>query len=377
MLASTYYDTIHVVMHMKITVNALQMAGHQKYEDIVAFHSSENSKVFVQESLVPFFLMLMSVEAAHPEKTSFSLCTPESQLLVPSAAGIKGRGANTQHQHNCFEFTYVLEGDMYQIVEGKRYYYPTGSCCLMNRNTLHTEEFSSDYTCVFLSISPEFVHKLMNNGKPLLFPGEHELFQNLIFDFLQHNLEDSVTDRKDFLDFVPKITQTEQVTMVHQILEDLLFTLLAPDYGASFRLLELISRLIGVLGDANCYIGEHVTAQSNMESLLFARINQILSQRHGRVTNAELSQLLSYNGSYLGRIVKKYTGKSLFDYSMTFTMAYASDQLQHSEKTAAEIAAELQFSNLTHFYKIFKDTFGVTPKEYRKQHQTQKNELSR
>ena len=108
-------------MHMKITVNALQMAGHQKYEDIIAFHSSENSTVFVQESLVPFFLMLMSVEAAHPEKTSFSLCTPESQLLVPSAAGIKGRGAHTQHQHNCFEFTYVLEGDMYQIVEGKRY----------------------------------------------------------------------------------------------------------------------------------------------------------------------------------------------------------------------------------------------------------------
>ena len=365
-----------MVMYMKITVNALQMAGHQKYEDIIAFHSSENSKVFVQESLVPFFLMLMSVEAAHPEKTSFSLCTPESQLLVPSAAGIKGRGANTQHQHNCFEFTYVLEGDMYQIVEGKRYYYPTGSCCLMDRNTLHTEEFSSDYTCVFLSISPEFVRKLMNNSRPLLFPGEQALFSNLIFDFFQKNLEDSSTDRKDFLDFVPKITQTEQVALVHQIFEDLLQTLLAPDYGASFRLLELISRLIGILGDPNCYSGEHVTAQSNMESLLFARINRILSERHGRVTNAELSELLSYNGSYLGRIVKKYTGKSLFDYSMTFTMEYACDQLLHSSKTTAEIAAELHFSNLTHFYKLFKERCGVTPKEYRKAHMDSKKGLS-
>ena len=355
---------------MKITVKAIQLAGHQKYEDIIAFHRSEKNDVFYQESLVPFFLMLMNVRASHPEKTSFSLFTPETQLLIPSASGIQGRSVKSQHQHNCFEFTYVLEGSMYQIVEGKRYFYPTGSCCLMNRNTLHTEELSSDYTCIFLSVSPNFVRKLMNEGKPLLFPGESELYHNLIFDFFQQNLVETDRDDKDFLDFVPRIDQTEQVTLVHQIFEDLLHTLVAPGYGASFRLLELLSRLIGVLGDPKLYSGEHVTAQSNVESLLFARIDRILSERRGRITNAELAALLNYNGSYLGRIVKKYTGKSLFNYSMTFTMTYAARELLHSDKTAAQIAAELQFSNLTHFYKIFRDHYGLTPKKYRRQNQT-------
>ena len=355
---------------MEITVKAIPLAGNQKYEDIIAFHRSERSDVFYQESLVPFFLMLMNVNAAHPEKTSFSLFTPETQLLVPTASGISGRGVNTQHQHNCFEFTYVLEGSMYQIVEGKRYFYPTGSCCLMNRNTLHTEELSSDYTCIFLSVSPNFVRKLMNEGKPLLFPGESELYRNLIFDFFQQNLVETDRDDKDFLDFVPRIDQTEQVTLVHQIFEDLLHTLVAPGYGASFRLLELLSRLIGVLGDPKLYSGEHVTAQSNVESLLFARIDRILSERRGRITNAELAALLNYNGSYLGRIVKKYTGKSLFNYSMTFTMTYAARELLNSDKTAAQIAAELEFSNLTHFYKIFRDHYGLTPKEFRRQNRT-------
>ena len=355
---------------MKITVKAIQLAGHQKYEDIIAFHRSEKNDVFYQESLVPFFLMLMNVRASHPEKTSFSLFTPETQLLIPSASGIQGRSVKSQHQHNCFEFTYVLEGSMYQIVEGKRYFYPTGSCCLMNRNTLHTEELSSDYTCIFLSVSPDFVRKLMNEGKPLLFPGEQELYRNLVFDFFQQNLEDTDRDTKDFLDFVPRIDQTEQVALVHQIFEDLLHTLVAPAYGASFRLLELLSRLVGVLGDPKLYSGEHVTAQRNVESLLFARIDRILSERRGRITNAELAALLNYNGSYLGRIVKKYTGKSLFNYSMTFTMTYAARELLNSDKTAAQIAAELEFSNLTHFYKIFRDHYGLTPKEFRRQNRT-------
>ena len=354
------------VIIMKISINAIPLAGKQKYEDIIAFHSTGNEAVFYQESLVPFFLMLMSVQAAHPEKTFFSLYTPESQLLVPSAASIKGRERQSQHQHNCFEFTYVLEGSMYQIVEGKRYFYPTGSCCLLNRNTLHTEEFSSDYTCIFLSISPRFVRKLMNDGRPLLFPGEKKLFENLIFDFFQQNLDESGSDTKDFLDFIPKINQTEQVASVHQIFEDLLQTLIVPEYGASFRLLELLSRFIGILCDPNCYHAEHVTAQSNVDSLLFSRIDRILSERSGRITNAELAQVLNYNGSYLGRIVKKYTGKSLFDYSMTFTMKAATELLLHSKLTTAQIAAELQFSNLTHFYKLFKAHYGLTPKEYRR-----------
>ncbi len=346
----------------------IRKAGKQRLEDVVLFHSSGKGNVFYQESLVPFFLMRMKVDASHPDKTEMCLYTPEAEIPILSVSELKGRTKNSQHQHNCFEFTYVLEGNMYQLVEGKRYFYPTDSCCLMNRNTLHKEELVSDYTCVFLSVGVDFVRRLMNDAKPLLFSEEQALYRGLVFDFFRHNMENSDKDRKDFLDFVPKITQNEQVKLVHGIFADILQTLRAPDYGASFRLLELVTRLIGILGDPDCYSIEHVTAQSNVESLLFSRIDRVLSERHGRISHAELAELLSYNGSYLGRIVKKYTGRSLFDYSMTFTMNHACSQLANTEKPVTEIASELRFSNLSHFYQLFRETQGMTPKEYRRLH---------
>lgn len=60
--------------------------------------------------------------------------------------------------------------------------------------------------------------------------------------------------------------------------------------------------------------------------------------------------------------------KSLFDYSMVFTMSYAANQLVTTDKSAAEIASDLKFSNRTHFYKLFRQHFGVTPGEYRELH---------
>ena len=43
----------------------------------------------------------------------------------------------------------------------------------------------------------------------------------------------------------------------------------------------------------------------------------------------------------------------------------AAEELLYSQKTINEIAEELHFSNKTHFYKLFKEKYGITPKEFR------------
>ncbi|MCD8067892.1 MAG: helix-turn-helix transcriptional regulator, partial [Lachnospiraceae bacterium] len=230
---------------------------------------------------------------------------------------------------------------------------------------MHTEELSTDFVCIFFSVTSEFVSALTNHGSEMLFTIEQEHFENQIFHFLEHNMEPDHPDCKDFLDFIPRITEQEQKLMVHDIFEKMISTMLNPYYGATLRLQDLFFQLIDILCNPEYYHFMHVTAKSNIQSVLFARIDQLLYERHGRITNKELARILNYNGTYLGKIVKKYTGLSLFDYSMSFTMEYAARLLKETQKSVSDIAAELKFSNRTHFYKLFEAYYHVTPVQYR------------
>jgi AraC-like DNA-binding protein/mannose-6-phosphate isomerase-like protein (cupin superfamily) len=351
---------------MAISVTPTFQGGNKDIDEIITFHDTASPQIFYQETNVPFAITLLSCHPQEKDKIVISNLSPDSQYNYAFDASVKGRVADSMHQHNHFEFMYIVNGSLYQIVEGRRFYYVPGSCCLLNRNTLHTEEYTTDFTCIFFSVSIDFVPRLTNYGHLLLFEKEQNPSGNLIFHFLENNVEETHENAKDFLDFVPRISETQQKIMVHDIFEQMMKTLLTPYYGATYRLQDLFCQLIDILSDTRYYNVQHVTTRSSMDSLLFARIDQLLEERNGRVTNHELAGILHYDGSYLGRIVKKFTGKSLFDYGMTFTMAAAGDMLKNTTKNVSQIAEELRFSNRTHFYKVFEKYYHMTPLQYRK-----------
>lgn len=335
--------------------------------NFLQIHENPELADYFHESLTPFYLTVMSIRSGKPERNTLTLFSPESSLQIPPLPRPDGGSDNPPlHHHNSYEFVYVIEGSMYQLVEGRRYYYPAGSGCLLDRNTLHAEEDVTDFTCVFLSFTEEFVRRLCCFGHTFLFPEEQELLRNPVFTFFAAGQKENPEELRGFLDFVPKITQRQQEQLIHSLFEQMLRTLIDKGIGATYRLLELLLRLFGALGNEQYYNVTRVTAESNLERLLLSRIDRILDQRHGRISNRELAELLHYSGSYLGRIIKKHTGKSLFDYGMSFAMAYAAELLRSSDQTVASIAGLLHFTNHTHFYRIFQAHYGMTPGEYRK-----------
>ncbi len=98
---------------------------------------------------------------------------------------------------------------------------------------------------------------------------------------------------------------------------------------------------------------------------LFSRIEHLLEENSGRLSREELSHALHYSGDYLNRIVHKYTGLSLHRYGMELCIKKAAHELLGTTDSVSAIADRLCFTNRSYFYKLFEETYGMTPKEFR------------
>lgn len=100
---------------------------------------------------------------------------------------------------------------------------------------------------------------------------------------------------------------------------------------------------------------------------MFNKFIQLVNKFSAREHNLDFyASELCVTPRYMSTIVKGVSGKSAkewIDKSMLTTIEIA---LRHSNKTAAEIAFDMNFPNTSFFSKYFKRLTGMTPMEYRK-----------
>lgn len=268
------------------------------------------------------------------------------------------------HTHNFFELLIVLKGNTIQKIEEKEFMYSPGVCCLINRNLSHTEKFTGETQLLFICLSVEFVMELLSSYKTAYFREERKPKENSIVKFMEMNLTEM--KGKSYMDFFPNPKRQEKVNKILQEISDTLIkSAFFPQFGTTYMIKGLISSLLQYLDDGFIYHHTLVKLDSGADLLLFSRITHLLEDTNGRLSRSELEKILNYNGSYINAIVKRHTGMCLFDYSMTFCLKQAAQLLIETEESVSSIALKLHFSNRTHFYKLFKEKYGLTPKEYR------------
>lgn len=267
------------------------------------------------------------------------------------------------HIHDYFELLVVLEGTVTQMIEHKAYLYTPGTCCLINRSLYHLEDYSGAARVMFIGFSVDFIQELFLSCEHADFPVEKEILNSDFYRFIMNDLRHP--GPKAYLDFLPAMGNHTCLRMLHSINSQIMEVMLHPGFGATHQIKGLFSALIHNLSSPAYYHCTEVLLEHNSDALIFARASHLIEERDGRISREELARQLNYSGDYVNRIVKKFTGLCLFDYSMNFCMKKAADQLIHSSKSISEIASELHFSNRTYFYRLFRDTYGMTPKEYR------------
>lgn len=253
---------------------------------------------------------------------------------------------------------------LYQNIENQRHLYPEGSFCLLNKKTRHTEEYSTDYKVAFLQLSENFLREICRDLSMKYFKTERAQAQTKLDDFLKQNLR-GTSRGKEFIDFIPLEDAGENLDESHEVFQRIYAELSTPHTGSSITIKYLCTRLLSLLNDRTLYHTKPVTIGTEAENQLYNEIVQMMEQTDGRVTRAELEEKLHYSGTYLNRIVKKYTGLSIFDYGMTFCMKRAAALLVETDMSIAEIAVGLQFGNRSNFYKQFTQMYSMTPAKYR------------
>lgn len=80
------------------------------------------------------------------------------------------------------------------------------------------------------------------------------------------------------------------------------------------------------------------------------------------------AKTIGYSCGYLGRQIKRESGKSFSEYLEDFRLQKAKDMLKDSDLSVENIASQLGFANTSGFYKQFSRSLGLTPSEFRKAH---------
>ena len=308
---------------------------------------------YAKEDEYPYQSTLLSPDFSLETRISREEFSGIDNLLVP-------------HQHNTYELIYIRSGVLYQRIENTRHKYIENSCCLMNRSVRHTWRYDTDFDLVNLSISRNFLLSLLNEGEDNYFRNEKSHTTTDLRRFLESEFEEDESARKKCIDFNPRSANMTEANL--SIMFDQLISLTRnPGYGTSFLLRALTYSIFTSLNNKEYFDTTPLQLGTPTENRLFAEITQLMEQTDGRISRAKLSEELNYSGNYLNKIVQKFSGMNIFEYGNSFTMQKAAQLLADSELTISDLSVELGFSDRTHFYKLFKKEYGMTPKEYRRQ----------
>lgn len=94
----------------------------------------------------------------------------------------------------------------------------------------------------------------------------------------------------------------------------------------------------------------------------------VLSYPEKSFTLADIAKLCHISPAYFSHIFHKETGKPFKKWINQIKIEHACRLLENSELSVLEISLECGFHSISHFGKTFKNTVGMTPKEYKNSH---------
>lgn len=114
-------------------------------------------------------------------------------------------------------------------------------------------------------------------------------------------------------------------------------------------------------------LAEQINNKNNDQTnnLIIKLKNHIRDNYNKSLTLVELSDMFSYNSSYISALFKEETGTNISDYIQSIRIENAKILLKTCDYHINEVAKEVGYLDYRHFCTVFKKETGVTPMQYR------------
>lgn len=245
----------------------------------------------------------------------------------------------TEHWHDDVEIIFVLDGVGYATIYGKTHMMGAGEFILINSKDIHTTMTPGDHVAL-LQLPMEFLERYVPNIKSLRFEIPYEtadMAERKKIQSLTASLQGMVAARNS-------ITKESKLLL----------------YQHAFAFLHGLC----------LYFGMETGHDARREQVL-ERLHPLLQYTQENYTRPistkEVAAMASLQPEYFCRLFKKTIGTSFTQYLGEIRLAHIYEDLLYTDETVQDILYKHGFTNYKVFRRMFRNRFGSTPGDIRRQ----------
>jgi AraC family transcriptional regulator, L-arginine-responsive activator len=152
-----------------------------------------------------------------------------------------------------------------------------------------------------------------------------------------------------------------------QVTLDFMLAMIGRDHGP-----ELAERIADVLGASTLKSGDErqripfVTAPGERHPCLNEALRLMEANIEDPLTSDEIAGLVGVSRRQIERLFRQYLGAVPTKYYLGLRLSKARSQLQRTSKSVVQISLACGFASAAHFSNAYRERFGVTPREDRR-----------
>lgn len=132
-------------------------------------------------------------------------------------------------------------------------------------------------------------------------------------------------------------------------------------------LAEIRARLLRLALEYNEQNDIEFTPSEQFAPSSFHRALEVITRHYNEPLRiAQIAKKSNVSPRHLARIFRENTGQTINHYITQLRLSHAQQLLVTSDRTVTDIMYDSGFTCPTHFYKVFREQTGCTPREYRR-----------